>query len=244
MMLIRLQILVFCSEFINTSVPDADQVAKNNKVSNFDCGAMTENTLYALNQVRQGHITPDEIEVSQRKTILHPEHFRKQLKATKCRKQYQRWKSHRGDDDHSSVDNTIAGITSDLLISHEQCRSLATAKMIYIADQFLEVQNDTKNPIVITDVPTSSTNRNRCDGRGWITRDRFLPQMQRTTLEVRMSTGKSWSDSAQAGTTAMGELCCQTTSLDSYAYIWDYPDNCLLSVLRTEDIKMVKQGSK
>ena len=39
------QILVFCSEVVYTLVPDADQVAKNLKVSHFDCGAMTENTL-------------------------------------------------------------------------------------------------------------------------------------------------------------------------------------------------------
>ena len=45
-----IQILVFCSKVAYTLVPDADQVARNLKVSEFDCGAMTENTLYALNQ--------------------------------------------------------------------------------------------------------------------------------------------------------------------------------------------------
>ena len=61
-----------------TLVPDADQVAKNLKVSHFDCGAMTENTLYALNQVRQCHITPEELEISQTKIILYTKHFRKE----------------------------------------------------------------------------------------------------------------------------------------------------------------------
>ena len=63
------QHLVF-SEVTYTLVPDADQVAKNLKVSHFDCGATTENTLYALNQVRQCHITPEELEISQTKIIL------------------------------------------------------------------------------------------------------------------------------------------------------------------------------
>ena len=49
MTLFLFQILVFCSEVVYTLVPDADQVAKNLKVSQFDCGAMTENTLLALN---------------------------------------------------------------------------------------------------------------------------------------------------------------------------------------------------
>ena len=32
--------------------------------------------------------------------------------------------------------------------------------------------------------------------------------------------------------------------MNPYAYIWDYPDNCVLSVLRTEEVNMVKQGTK
>ena len=68
--------------------------------------------------------------------------------------------------------------------------------------------------------------------------------MQRTTLKVRMSTGKGLSDSAQVLPCALEKLGCETTSLDLYAYIWDYPNNCVLSVLRTKDVKMVKQGTK
>ena len=49
MTLFFFQNLVFCSEVVYTLVPDADEVAKKPKVSHFDCGAMTENTLYALN---------------------------------------------------------------------------------------------------------------------------------------------------------------------------------------------------
>ena len=69
------QILVFCSEVLHTLVPDADHVAKNPKVSHFDCSAMTENTPYALNQVRQCHITPEDMEISQTKINLYTKHF-------------------------------------------------------------------------------------------------------------------------------------------------------------------------
>ena len=68
--------------------------------------------------------------------------------------------------------------------------------------------------------------------------------MQRTTLKVRMSTEKVLSHSAQVLPCAPEELGCDTTSLDPYAYIWDYPDNCVLSILRTEEVNMVKQGKK
>ena len=189
MTLFFFQIRVFCSEVVYTLVPDAEQVDKNLKMSHFDCSAMTENTLYALNKVRQSHISPEELEISQTKIILYTKHFRKELNATNCRI-HQREKWHCGHNDHSSIDHTITGITSDLVISPEQCRSLAKGKMIYLADQFLGVEYDTKNPIVITDGSTIDTNRNHCTACGWITRDTFLPHMQRTTLKVRMSTGK------------------------------------------------------
>ena len=244
MTLFLFRTLVFCSEVAYTLVQDADEVSKILKESHFDCGAMTENTLYALNQVRKCHITPEELEFSQTKVILYTKHFRKGLKATKSRIQHQRQKWHCGHNDHSSIDHTIAGIFNDLVRSPEQGRSLAKGKSIYLADQFLAVAYDTKDPIVKTDGSTSDSNRNHCNVRGWITRDTFLPHMQRTTLKVRMSSGKVLSDSAQVLPCAMEELGCETTSLDPYAYIWDYPDNCVLSVLRTEDVNMVKQETK
>ena len=134
MTLFLFQILVFCSEVVYTLVPDADQVAKNLKVSHFDCGAMTENTLYLLNRVRQCHITPEQLEISRTKTILYTKHFRIKLNATKCRLQHQREKWHCGHNDQSGIDHTIAGITSDLGLSPEQFRSLAKGKMIYLSD--------------------------------------------------------------------------------------------------------------
>ena len=241
------QILVFCSEVVHTLLPDADHVAKNLIVSHFDCGAMTEKTLYALNQVRQCHNTPEELEISQTEIILYTKHFSKEFNATKCRLQHQREKWHCRHNDHSSIHHTIAGITSDLVISPEQCRSLAKGKSIYLADQFLAIEYDTKYLFVKTDGSTSYGNRNHCNARGWITRDTFLLHMQRTTLKVGMSTGQFLSDSAQVLPCALEELGCETTSLDPNAYksyIWDYPENCVLSVVRTEDVNMVKQGTK
>ena len=59
-----------------------------------------------------------------------------------------------------------------------------------------------------------------------------------------MSTGKVLSDSAQVLPCALEELGCETTSLGPHAYTWDYPDNCVLSIMRTEEVNMVKQGTK
>ena len=128
------QILVFYSDVVYTLVPDAEQVAQHLKMSRFCCVAMTENTLYSLNQVLQCQITPEELEFSQTKIILYTKFFQKELNATKCRVQHQREKWHCGHNNHSSIDHTLAGITSELVISPEQCRSLAKGKVIYLAD--------------------------------------------------------------------------------------------------------------
>ena len=214
MTLFLFQIFVFCFEVAYILFPDPDEIAKIPKVSEFDCGALTEDTLYALNQVRQCHITLEELEISQTKIILYTKHFRKELNATKCRIQHQREKWHCGQDDYSSIDHTIAGITSDLVSSPEQCQFLAKGKMTYLADQFLAVEYNTKNPFKKTDGSLSKS-INHCNSRGWITRDTFFPHRQRTTLEVRMSTGKNISDSAQVSRCALEELGCETTSLDT-----------------------------
>ena len=117
------QILVFYTEVTYHLVPDADQVVPALKVSHFDCSSLTENSLYAINQVRPCHITPEELEVSKATITLYIKHFRKELNAAKCRIQHQREKRHCGHLDHGSIDHTIAGITSDLIISPEHCRN-------------------------------------------------------------------------------------------------------------------------
>ena len=61
MNLLLLHFLLFYSEVTLHLVPDADQVAPALKVSLFDCGSMTENSLYAINQVRPFDITPEEL---------------------------------------------------------------------------------------------------------------------------------------------------------------------------------------
>ena len=69
MMILLFRIFVLRSEVVHTSVPDEDQVAMNLKVSQFYCSGKMENTIKAPNQLRQCHITPEELEVSQIKII-------------------------------------------------------------------------------------------------------------------------------------------------------------------------------
>ena len=121
MKLLFLQILALTVGAVFNLTPDEDQVAPTLKVAHFDCSEMTENTPYAINQVLPCHIRPEELEISKAKVVLCTKHFRKELNATKCRVEHQREKRHCGHHDHSSIDHTISGITSDIVISPEQC---------------------------------------------------------------------------------------------------------------------------
>ena len=90
--LLFFQILALTVEVVNNLTPDEDQVAPALKVAHFDCSEMIDKTLYAINQVRSCHITPEKLEISEAEIVLCTKHFRKELNATKCRVQNQREK--------------------------------------------------------------------------------------------------------------------------------------------------------
>ena len=68
--------------------------------------------------------------------------------------------------------------------------------------------------------------------------------MQTTILKVTLENGKVLSDTGLFLPCALEELGCEATPLDPYAYFWDYLDNCAISILRTEELSVVKQGQK
>ena len=194
MKLLFFQILALTVKVVFNLTPDEDHVASALKVDHFDCSAMTENTLYAINQVRPCHITPEELEISKAKPVLYNKHSRKILNATKFRVQHQREKWHCGHHDHSSIDHIVAGITSDIVISPKRCRTLAKGKGITLLGHSRNFGFDTKNPIVKPSGDTSVDYRNECDCKVWITRVTFLSHMQTTTFKVTLENGKVQSD--------------------------------------------------
>ena len=194
MKLLFFQILALTVKVVFNITPDEDQIAPALKVAHFDCSEMTENTLYAIIQVRPCHITPEELQIGKAKIVLSTKHLRKELNATKCRVQHQREKWHCGHHDQSSIDHTIAGITGDIVISAEKCRTLANGKEFTLLGHSINFGFDTKNPIVKTYGDTSDDYKNECDGKFWSTRDSFLPHMQTTTLKVTLENGKVLSD--------------------------------------------------
>ena len=69
------QILALTVDVVINISPDEDQVAPALKVAQFDCSEKTENTLYAINQVRPCHITPEKLEINKATVVLYTKHF-------------------------------------------------------------------------------------------------------------------------------------------------------------------------
>ena len=65
-----------------------------------------------------------------------------------------------------------------------------------------------------------------------------------TTLKVKMENGKVLSDTRLMLLCASEKFGCESTSLNTYACIWDYPDTYAISNLRTEEVKMLKLRKK
>ena len=65
---------------------------------------MTENNIYALNQVSKSNIAPENLEVRRAKNRVYTEHFRQEITATVSRAKYQSKQWHCGFADDSSMD--------------------------------------------------------------------------------------------------------------------------------------------
>ena len=229
--------LIILASFTNGKLENADlqEIASQLKVTHYDCGEMTENNLYALNQVSQCKIAPENLDVSRAKITRYTKHLRQVINATVCRVTNQSEQWHCGFGDDSSMDaHHTGGITVDLTVTASQCRTLARGSSITLKDETLEFRKGVKTTVVKDKdfddegADLSDKYRNECDKYGWVNRKTFE--------------GKVMSKDGLQLPCPLEELGCDTTSFDPYAYTWDAPDNCVLAIHRKEDVNMIKQG--
>ena len=143
--------LIILASFTNGKLENADlqKIASQLKVTHYDCGVMTENNLYALNQVSQCNIAPENLEVSRAKITICTKYFRHEINATVCRVKYQSEHWHCGFGDDSSMDaHHTGGITIDLTFTESQCGTLARGGWITLKDETLEFKKGVKTTVV------------------------------------------------------------------------------------------------
>ena len=102
----QVSVLIILASIMNGKLENADlqKIASQIKVTHYDCGEMTENNFYALNQVSQCNIAPENLEVSRAKITMYKKHFRQEINATVCRVKNQSEQWHCGFGDDSSMD--------------------------------------------------------------------------------------------------------------------------------------------
>ena len=246
----QVSFLIFFASLTNCKLDDADvkKIASQLKVTHYHCGEMTENNLYALNQVSKCNIAPENLVVSRSKITMYTKHFPQEINATLFRVKYQSEQWHSGFEDDSSMDAHHAGIAIDLTVRASQCGTLANGGSITLKDQTLDFKKGMKRTVVKqkdfddNGADLSDKYRNECDSFGWVNRKTFEGRVQDVTLKVRTKDGKVNSKDGSQLPCPLEELGCDTTSFDPYAYTWEAADNCILAFHRKEDVNMIKQG--
>ena len=83
--------LFILASFTYSKLDNADllNIASQLKVTLYDCGEMAENNLYALNQVSECNIAPENLEVSRAKITIYTKYFGQEINAAVCRVKFQ-----------------------------------------------------------------------------------------------------------------------------------------------------------
>ena len=110
---------------------------------------MTQNNLYALNQVSECNVAPENPEVSRAKITIYTRNFRQEINATVYRVKYQNEQWHCGFGDDSIMDDHhTEGITIDLTVTASQRRTLVRGGSITLKDETLEFKKGVKTTVV------------------------------------------------------------------------------------------------
>ena len=187
------------ASFTNGQLENADlqKLASQVKVTHYVCGEMTENNIYALNQVSKCNIAPENLEVNRAKITMYTKHFRQEINATVCSIKYQLEQRHCSFGDDSSMDaHHTGGITIDLSVRASQCRTLTRGGSITLKDETLEFKKGVETTIVKhkdfddNGADLSDKYGNECDPYGWVNRKIFESHVQDVEVKVHFKDGK------------------------------------------------------
>ena len=218
--------LIVLASFTNAKLENANfqKITSQLKLTHFDCGEMTENNLYALNQASQCYIAPENLDVSRAKNTMYTKRFRQEINTTVGRVKYQSEQWHCGFGDDSCMDAHHTGRrTIDLTVTASQCKTLARGGSITLKDETLEFKKGVKTTVVkhkdFGDEGADLNDKRKieCNSYGWVNRKTFEGHVQEVVLKVRTKYGKAFKKDGLQLPCPLEELGCGTTSFDPYA---------------------------
>ena len=145
--------------------------------------------------------------------------------------------------DHTSMDFEQPQITSDIDLTPEQCKQASEGRSLTLFDQKLTFEKKKEEIHHKSTGDVDGDDRIECKGYEWITKDTFESHIQDITLKVTIKAGKIFNRNDQLLPCDLHELGCESTSLDPYAYTWEAPENCILSVLNEYYAHMLKNDN-
>ena len=158
-----------------------------------------------------------------------------------CRIKHQSIRWYCDSFDSSGIDTRQNIITTDIHISPDNCKhaaergyvNLGYSKNVLFHFNEKIVANTNRGKI-------DSKYHNECSDRSWIHLDTFESYLQNISLTANLKGGtiNNWQQIPLP--CPVYENRCETTSLDPFAYTWTEPENCIFSVLKKFDAKMIQ----
>ena len=182
--------------------------------------------------------------MSYAKVKMYTKHFRTEINATICSVKHQRNRFYCEMHEHSSIDIKQRTNTSYIDLSPAQCRLAAEVSPITPLNHQITMKKGIFEQHLRWNGDADDTFRNECDGFEWIEKDTFETHIQDITLNVKLRDGTIMNRNGQPLPCKLGELGSDSTSLDPYAYIWENPDKCILTVLKEEYVNMIKNADQ
>ena len=231
---------IFCK-----TLEEADNVSKTLKVSHYDCTQMTDNHMYSLNQVAPCTIAPEQVTTQPAKVQVYQRSFRTQINATMCRAKVQKLRFNCGMYSHSSIVHQQASITTDMILTPDDCRHAMKHKEIklnYWAKDFnakidYDVELESFGHAGVDRDDDSSTS---CDKRGQIKHLSIVTFMTNISLHIDFQTLDVFNPVKLKLPCTIHEEGCQSTTLDNHAYVWNAPENCVVTKLFEQPAMMLK----
>ena len=101
---------------------ELDDISPTLKVVHYDCSKMKDSKMYALNQVAQCNIKPENIKVAPATVTLYQRSYRTKVEALMCRVKSQDFRWHCGFLSHPSLAYDQSSLTTDEIVTPENCR--------------------------------------------------------------------------------------------------------------------------
>ena len=184
--------------------------------------------MYSLSKVAECNISPENLYIAPATITLYQKNYRTDLSATMCSVKVQ---YNCGMFSHTSYVHDQNSITYDMIVTSEMCRLASKSKKIRITafdENFhVPIEFDVKTQSNFNEGQAVSSTIECTSGQ--IKHYTFETLMQRVNLTYNYGTKEVSNRDRKELPCLLMEGGCETTTLDSLAYTWDTPENCVMT---------------